>query len=801
MIRVSGNPFSHYRHLDVMGVDHLYPIIGSRDRPAEHVAMKLASSAAHQFGSDRLLCESFGGIFMDATMQRMKWLTDWQYVLGVNLLNPHGFHYTLEGPRKRDWPPSMFYQFPWWHFYGEFSAYVARLSHLLTGGRHVAKVALLWPMNSMFGSYTPQARTPLANRTEFDFNALTDTLLRIHHDFDYLDESVLAEAVIGDGTIRVRDEVYELLILPPMTHLTLPTVARLEQFVASGGKVLGTVFLPDQAFGEGALVDISDRIRALFGVDPKASQQEYRGKSGAETSFVDHPNGGRAAFFDSYAINRQVPARLQAMAGGVGIPEHPGFVVDSAGEEIHYRFGEAEITGEVVAEREAVAAALAEAIGGLIAPDVTVDNPEIFVLHRVKDDRHLWFFVNSTSTFQSATATVTETVVPMLWDPSTGNERPIAPSRVVNGRTEFRLELPPIGSAFVTTVPEATARVVATNAVIDRIEGDRVVARYRGREASVTIDVGGHEAQMTSGGGRATEPLVLDGDWTFTAEDANGLVIKKWLATPEEPGTDEQAYAAPDVDESTWLPVTMGAWSYHLPAEPTTPYPIPVWYRIAFEVEAVPPSLDLIIDGFAGEGRRAFLNGAAVEAVPVRSAIDAQMQALSLVDQVREGSNVLDVRLTLTRPTDGILDLIKLTGDFAVAGNDDDERIAAAREAIQAASWTEQGFPYYSGRGVYRTTFGLPQDFAGQRVHLEAALVDDAVEVLVNGASAGVILWEPYEIDVTDLLRPGENTLELRVANTPINLIEGVRRPSGLSGPPRLIPYREIRFEIPSKYT
>ena len=60
---------------------------------------------------------------MDATMQRMKWIADWEYVLGVNLLNPHGFHYTLEGPRKRDWPPSMFYQYPWWQYYGDFSGY------------------------------------------------------------------------------------------------------------------------------------------------------------------------------------------------------------------------------------------------------------------------------------------------------------------------------------------------------------------------------------------------------------------------------------------------------------------------------------------------------------------------------------------------------------------------------------------------------------------------------------------------------------------------------------------------------
>src|SRR3954452_22009461 len=190
MIRVEGNPFRHYPHLDVIGVDHLYPVIGTRDLPAEHVAMKLGSSAAHQNGSPRLLCESFGGIFMDATMQRMKWITDWEYVLGVNLLNPHGFHYTLEGPRKRDWPPSMFYQYPWWRYYGAFSEYISRASYMLTGGRHVAKVAVLWPMTSLFANYLPQERTPLADRIEYDLNPLTDLLLRVNHDFDYVDEKV-----------------------------------------------------------------------------------------------------------------------------------------------------------------------------------------------------------------------------------------------------------------------------------------------------------------------------------------------------------------------------------------------------------------------------------------------------------------------------------------------------------------------------------------------------------------------------------------------------------------------------------
>jgi hypothetical protein len=78
MVRVEGNPFRHYPHMDVIGVDYLYPIIGSCHRPAEPVAMKLGSSAAHQLRSERLFCESLYGIFIDATMQRIKWITDWE---------------------------------------------------------------------------------------------------------------------------------------------------------------------------------------------------------------------------------------------------------------------------------------------------------------------------------------------------------------------------------------------------------------------------------------------------------------------------------------------------------------------------------------------------------------------------------------------------------------------------------------------------------------------------------------------------------------------------------------------------
>ncbi|HEU5102855.1 MAG TPA: glycosyl hydrolase, partial [Roseiflexaceae bacterium] len=849
MIRVEGNPFKHYRHMDVIGVDHLYPFIGTLDRPDEHVAIKLASSAVHQFGSQRLLCESFGGIFMDATMQRMKWLADWEYVLGVTLLNPHGFHYTLEGPRKRDWPPSMFYQYPWWHYYGAFSDYISRLSHMLTGGRHVAKVAVLWPINAMFATYTPQTHNPLGDRTERDFNTLTDLLLRLHYDFDYLDEDVLAEATIGEGAVRVGDETYELLILPPMAHLKLGTVERLEQFVGAGGKLLGTIFLPDKAFapsppsplshqgrggeraplpsspgmgtgdGGNALVDISERIAGLFGVGPAESQRDFRAQLGIEIVEREHAGGGKASFLRSYALARQLPARLQRALGAPGRAESPLFVIETEGDASRYYFAppdqaREEITAEVQAERQAVADTLQRAIGALIAPDVTIDNPEIFYLHRVKDGQDLYFLVNPTFSAQRACMSLAGQAQPVLWDPSTGAEQPIVPWRFADERTQFELELAPAGSAFVLAMPAPRAQIVETNVVVTSVEDGCVEGYSQAREPYAVLDRGGRQWRVVAPAADAANPLTLDGTWEFAAEGSNALVIGQWLATPARPGVPDAEYAKVSADTAGWQTQVAGAWSYQLPAEPETPYPLDVWYRIGFVADYLPPKLELIVDGFAGSGWRLYVNGEAVTVAPVRSFIDSQMLSIDITKQAKIGENVIAICMTVTSATDGLLDLLKLVGDFSLAGDQSpittllamgqaqpipDQsgyRLAAPRCTIEPGTWTTQGYPFFSGRATYRHAFELPAEFAGQRVFVEPAMGDDALEVLVNGQSAGVRLWAPYAIEISDLLRPGENTLELRVANTLVNMIEATQRPSGIAGAPRLVAYRRVEFTV-----
>ena len=190
--------------------------------------------------------------------------------------------------------------------------------------------------------------------------------------------------------------------------------------------------------------------------------------------------------------------------------------------------------------------------------------------------------------------------------------------------------------------------------------------------------------------------------------------------------------------------------------EPDDGWPVPVWYRIGCEVQDLPGRLALLVDGFDGDDPRVWLNGRQVPWSPVRSRIDAEMGEVDLSGQARPGGNVLAVRLVLRDPTGGLVDHVKLLGSFALAGDDERGHRIVARPAGPArpASWTDQGYPYYSGRGVYRTTFEVPAELAGRRLRLEVPMRDDVLEVEVNGQVAGVRLWDPYEVEVTGLLRP-----------------------------------------------
>jgi hypothetical protein len=115
---------------------------------------------------------------------------------------------------------------------------------------------------------------------------------------------------------------------------------------------------------------------------------------------------------------------------------------------------------------------------------------------------------------------------------------------------------------------------------------------------------------------------------------------------------------------------------------------------------------------------------------------------------------------------------------------------------VAVGDWTGQGFPFYSGSGLYTAEVQVPAEYLdGGRLWLEADPGEDVMEVSVNGSEGRVAPWHPYRVDVTDLLRPGANFFTISVTNTLLNILEAVPQASGLRSAPRL--RHEHRFEIP----
>jgi hypothetical protein len=109
-------------------------------------------------------------------------------------------------------------------------------------------------------------------------------------------------------------------------------------------------------------------------------------------------------------------------------------------------------------------------------------------------------------------------------------------------------------------------------------------------------------------------------------------------------------------------------------------------------------------------------------------------------------------------------------------------------------SWTDlDAEKYFSGQATYEKTVALDAAFlgsgrtvridfgegtpvtaqerrsgSGMRAMLESPVREAAV-VTVNGKPAGSVWRPPYQLDVTGLLRPGENTIRVVVANLAIN--------------------------------
>jgi (4-O-methyl)-D-glucuronate---lignin esterase len=86
------------------------------------------------------------------------------------------------------------------------------------------------------------------------------------------------------------------------------------------------------------------------------------------------------------------------------------------------------------------------------------------------------------------------------------------------------------------------------------------------------------------------------------------------------------------------------------------------------------------------------------------------------------------------------------------------------------SSWsthTDEGVKYFSGTAAYTKEINAPTSWfrPGAKLMLDLGTVKEIAEVSINGNAVGLLWRAPFQIDVTNALKPGTNKLEIKVTN------------------------------------
>lgn len=243
-VRVNGGVMPQYEFFQIPGID----LLG--EQSAEYLTLKQCASVAHQLGKSRVIAETYGCTGWGVSLETQKWIGDWLYVLGVNIRCQHIALYSLEGCRKRDYPPSIHYQNSWWKYYKFMEDYFARLSFILSQGEVEKNVLLIHPLGvawsqlgvNPFGNpiRRDERDVPKLNQLGAQLNKLLEILERHHYDVELGDELLMQKyAFANNAQVAVGKGRYDaVVIMQPMDKLLPSTQKLLKEFKRQGGSLL-----------------------------------------------------------------------------------------------------------------------------------------------------------------------------------------------------------------------------------------------------------------------------------------------------------------------------------------------------------------------------------------------------------------------------------------------------------------------------------------------------------------------------------------------------------------------------------
>lgn len=256
----TGDLMIQLRHMQQPGLDHLGLHIDNA-----LYAVRNISSVSNQYGIARRLSETYGISGQNMNFEDRAWIASWHTLNGINHLCPHLALYSMKGTRKRDYPPTLSYQQPYWQYNKLLEDYVARLCYVTTIGKYSAEFLVVNPLESEYieGGIN---MTSWSERQLKVLNVL-EALQENKRNFDLGDEQVLSEiGSVKDNSIVVGKQSYKAVILPFMLTIRESTVNLLKQFAASGGRIIA-LEMPDYIEGKKDLGSLSELKRIIIMTD------------------------------------------------------------------------------------------------------------------------------------------------------------------------------------------------------------------------------------------------------------------------------------------------------------------------------------------------------------------------------------------------------------------------------------------------------------------------------------------------------------------------------------------------------
>jgi len=236
-LTTNGACMPHYEYMHVPGMDWLGRNIYDCLTPLQ------LSSVCDQLGKKQVLSETFALCGHNISFAELKGMYEWQMVHGINLLCQHLEGYSIRGIRKRDYPPAMYSQQPWWSEYKGFVDAMSRQSMVLCDSKKNADVLVIHPQTTAWSLYDGKPTEQYENE---GIDAANDRILDImknleeKHIMYHLGDEIIMErhAKVVDGKLVIGEQSYSYVIDSACEVLFENTKKLLSEFKAQGGEII-----------------------------------------------------------------------------------------------------------------------------------------------------------------------------------------------------------------------------------------------------------------------------------------------------------------------------------------------------------------------------------------------------------------------------------------------------------------------------------------------------------------------------------------------------------------------------------